>query len=96
MRPVVELAWFKRPHIGKGRVEQFKAAVAAEHGDALLQGIKRFALHADRGIILRNEMVAFSDIVEKVSDAALGIGANDGPQRPPVRQNQTCSSVSSD
>ena len=31
-------------------------------------------------------MIAFGDIVEEVSDAALGIGADDGPQRPPVRQ----------
>ncbi len=50
MRPVAELAWIDRPHAGKGRIEQFKAAVAAKHGDALLQGIEGFALHADRGV----------------------------------------------
>src|SRR5205807_6536845 len=44
------------------------------------------ALHADRGVELRYETVAFGDIVEKIGDAALRIGADNGAQRPPIRR----------
>ena len=86
MRSVVEIAGSERPHVREGGVEQFETAVAAEHGDPFLQGIEGFALHSDRGIELRNEVIPLGDIVEEIGHPPLWIGADDGAQRPPVRQ----------
>ncbi len=86
MRLVVKLFGPQRPKLGEGGIEQFEASVAAEHGDAFLQRIEGFALHANGRVELRLEMEPLGHVVEEVSDAPLRIGIDDDAKRAPIWQ----------
>ena len=65
------------PHPGEGRIEQLRAAVAAEHRDGFGEIIQRFALHPDQAVKPPRQIEAFGDVVEQIGDAAFRIGRGD-------------------
>ena len=65
------------PHLGEGRIEQLRAAVAAEHRDRFGEIVERFALHPDQAVESPRQVEAFGDVVEQIGDAAFRIGRGD-------------------
>jgi hypothetical protein len=86
MRLFAERLGRELPHGGESRVEQLRAAVAAEHGDRFAQIVERFALDADQAVVASRQIEALGDVVEQVGDAAFGIRRGDDAQRAAIGQ----------
>ena len=65
------------PHFGEGRIEQLRAAVAAEHRDRLGEIVERFALDPDQAVEAPRQVEAFGDVVEQIGDAAFRVRRGD-------------------
>ena len=73
MRLLAHLLHRQLPHLCKSRVEQLRAAVAAEHGDRFGEVVERFPLHPDQPVKAPRQIEAFGDVVEQIGDAALEV-----------------------
>ena len=74
------------PHPGESRIEQLRAAVAAEHRDGFGEIVQRFALDPDQAVEPPRQIQAFGDVVEQIGDAAFRIGRGDDAERAAVGQ----------
>ena len=74
------------PHLGEGRIEQLRAAVAAEHRDRFGEVVERFALNPDQAVESPRQIEAFGDVVEQIGDAAFRIGRGDDAERAAIGQ----------
>ena len=71
---------------GERRVEQLEAPVGAEHRDAFLEAVERFALHVDEGVVAALQREALGLVDEQIGDAAVGALLGEHLQRAPVGQ----------
>ena len=78
------------PHLRERRIEQLRAAVAAEHRDRLGEIIERFTLHPDQAVKPPRQVEAFGDVVEQIGDAAFRIRRGDDADRAAVGQDTRC------
>ncbi len=65
------------PHPGECRVEQLRAAIAAEHRNRLGEIIEGFTLDPDQAVIAPRQLQAFGNVVEQIGDAAFRIWRGD-------------------
>jgi len=78
------------PDVGECNVEEFEAAIGAEHGDAFLQAVEGLALHVDQRVIAAFERQPLGLVGKEVCHAAVGAlfghDVDDAPvgQMPPV------------
>ena len=65
------------PHLGEGRIEQLRPAVAAEHRDRFGEIVERLALDSDQAVEPPRQIEALGDVVEQIGDAAFGVRRGD-------------------
>ena len=65
------------PHFRKRRIEQLRAAVAAEHRDGFGKIVERFTLDPDQAVEAPRQFQALGDVVEQIGDAAFRVGRGD-------------------
>ena len=65
------------PHFLEGGIEQFDAAVAAEHRDRFRQIVQRLVLDPGQPVVAACEVEALGDIVEQIGDAAFEVRRGD-------------------
>ena len=58
------------PHFRESRIEQLRAAIAAEHRDRFGEIVERLALDPDQAVKSPRQVEAFGDVVEQIGDAA--------------------------
>ena len=74
------------PHFRECRIEQLRAAVAAEHRDRFGEIVERFPLHPDQTVKSPRQVEAFGDVVEQIGDAAFRVRRGDDADRAAVGQ----------
>ena len=65
------------PHFLESGIEQFDAAIAAEHRDRFSQIVERLVLDPRQPVIAACEIEALGDIVEQIGDAAFEVRRGD-------------------
>ena len=65
------------PHFFESGIEQFDAAIAAEHGDRFSEIVERLMLDPGQPVVAACEIEALGDIVEQIGDAAFEVRRGD-------------------
>src|ERR1700757_4954526 len=86
MRPSGKRFRREAPHPPESGIVQPESAVTAEDGAAFGEIVERFTLDADKLFEAPFQIEAFGDIVEQISDAAVGVGRGDDTKRAPAGQ----------
>ena len=81
-----QLLFRQFPDLGEGGIEQFHAAVAAEHRDRFGEIAERLVLHPRQPVEPPRQIEAFGDIVEQIGDAAFEVRRGDDADRAAVGQ----------
>ena len=77
MRLFLERFRRQLPHFLESGIEQFDAAIAAEHRDCFSQIVERLVLDPRQPVIAACEIEALGDIVEQIGDAAFEVRRGD-------------------
>ena len=65
------------PHLREGGIEQFDAAIAAEHRDRFGEIVERLVLDPGQPVEAAREIEALGDVVEQIGDAAFEVRRGD-------------------
>ena len=86
MRLFAQLRFRQLPDLGKRRVEQFDATVAAEHRDRFGEIAERLVLHPCQPVEPSRQIEALGDVVEQIGDAAFEVRRGNDADRAAIGQ----------